>query len=48
MVKIARIDAVTTASWPDDVTVLQVNVTEGVNQAGPPQRVMRVGISGNF
>lgn len=48
MVKIARIDAVTTASWPDDVTVLQVNVTEGVNQAGPLQRVMRVGISGNF
>lgn len=34
----------TTATCPDDVTGLQVNVTEGVNRAGPPEPVTRVGI----
>lgn len=34
--KIARTDAMNTASCPDDVTGLQVNVSEGVNWAGTP------------
>lgn len=42
--KIVRIDAVTTATCSDNVTVLQVNVTEGVNRAGPTKPVTIVGI----
>lgn len=33
-VKIAITLAVNTATWPDDVTGLQVNVPEGVRRAG--------------
>lgn len=34
--KIVRTDAVKTATCPDDVTGLQVNVTKGVKRAGTP------------
>lgn len=44
MAQTVQTDAVTTAMCPSDVTGLQVNVKEGVDQAGPLQLVSRVGI----